>query len=338
MFGFDFGTCNLKIAQFEKNRVKRLVSVEMPENLVKDGIITSYEAMADFLKQTVRNQRLKGSKEAAVVIAPGLSFIRRTLMPAMDAKSLQVNLPYEFRDYFTMDKDKYFYDYCVNGIVKKEADEEGREATTEMDLTIAAIAKSTIADYRKMFHRAGFKMVTAIPAECAYSNIIAAGKTDDIKEYCFLDLGHYGTRLNIYTGTAFETSRNNDTGLYAVDLALAEEEGIDRRTANSYKVANRDNCQNSESAMQVYNNIALDIRKALNFYSFNNRESNLSEIFCCGGGENIKPLLAAIGDMIEMNIHPASVLLPAIDPEAGDEKPDSYVLAIGAAIQKKEGR
>ena len=39
-----------------------------------------------------------------------------------------------------------------------------------------------------------------------------------------------------------------------------------------------------EEAIQVYNTIALDIRKAVNFYGFNNLQSDLRDAWCIGGG------------------------------------------------------
>ena len=330
MYGFDIGTCNLKIAQWDGGQLKRLVSAEVPENLVKDGVITSYEAMADFIKFVAKQNKLTGKKDAAVVIAPGLAFLRRTTMPAMTANQLSVNLPYEFRDYLTADKSKYFYDYLVN-FVKYDDDEN----PVEMDLTTAAILKETINEYTDMFRRAGFKLKTAIPAECAYANILGAKEIEDISEFAFLDFGHCATRLTIFTGSVYETSRSMETGLLSVDKAISDFAGVDVHIANSYKVSNYEGIQESEAAKNVYSEIALETRKAVNFYSFNNRESDLKDVFCGGGGWQVEPLRESIGEAVDLNMHSVNELLPPISKNVQEDNCEAYVLAIGAAMQKE---
>ena len=333
MFGFDIGTYELKIAVYEAGKVRKLVSAEMPENLIKDGSITSYEAMADLIKHTLKANKLRGAKKASVILPADQVFFRRVTMPAMTVSQLGVNLPYEFRDYLTMDKSKYFYDYCVNSISK---DEEGNPS--EMDLTIASIAKDTIADYKNMFKRIGFKLAGAIPAECAYANVLRNYNPESTDEYCFLDLGYTATRLSIFTGTTFETSRSMDSGLFSIEEAIADQQSVDRHVAATYLVSNHEKVQESEAAHSVYSAISLETRKALNFYSFNNRESNLKDAYCCGGGVNIPDLLKSLNEALDFDLHPAGDLLPESVRELTDSDPGAYTLAIGAAMQAKEGK
>ena len=74
-------------------------------------------------------------------------------MPAMTEQQLFYNLPYEFRDFLTEEKSKYFFDYAVRCIVN---DETGHPK--EMELFACAILKTTVEGYRAMLHRAGFRL------------------------------------------------------------------------------------------------------------------------------------------------------------------------------------
>ncbi len=324
--GFDIGACTLKIAKWDGAAVCETIAAPVPDNLVKNGMIVSYAAMADFIKETAKGNHLSG-KDCAVILPAGHAFFRRVTLPAMTADQLRVNLPYEFRDFLTMDKDKYFYDYAVNDL---EKDENG--AVVQMDLTAAAVPKEVIGEYREMFHRAGFRLRTAIPVECAWSNLLRARKDEgEVREYSFLDLGHTASRLHIYTGTRFEATRVIDIGLSNLDDAIADAMGVDQHIAQTYKVSNHQGAQTLEGALAVYNAIALDTRKAVNFYGFNNRESDLKDLWCCGGGVHIPALLDAVSQSVELAIHDVSELLP---PAAqGVEGLSVCAAAIGAAIQ-----
>ena len=326
MLGFDLGSCELKLAVWDGKSVKSLVSEPMPENMVKGGVIVSYEAMAELIKTVVKKNRISG-KDCAVLLPESLVFLRRVRMPAMTVEQLTINLPYEFRDFLTMDKSKYFYDYAVNSMI---ADADGKPK--EMDLTAATVTKDVISEYRYMFQRAGLKMRVAIPRECAYSNLLRRVEDSADREFCFIDLGHGSTELDIYTGPCFETSRSIDTGLAAADKAIAEAKDIDEHMANVYKRSDHEGAQSLPAALDVYNSIALEIRRAINFYSFNNQQSELNSAWCCGGGAHIPALKDAIAQSVDLELRDVCELLPTL--AKGAEDAAAFAAAIGAAIQE----
>lgn len=259
MLGFDIGACELKIVQWDGSTVRRTIVADTPDNLIKNGVIVSYPAMADFIRETVAGQRLSG-RDCAVILPASHAFVHRVAVPAMTEEQLLVNLPYEFRDFLTMGKDKYYYDYIVNSL---DSDGEGESKT--LNLTAAAVPKEVINDYRAMFRRAGFRLRTAIPVECAYANLLRAKGDLEGREFSFLDLGHTAARLHIFTGARFEATRVIGIGLSHVDEAIADAMGVDEHLARTYKHADHQGVQALESAVSVYNAIALDVRKAINF-------------------------------------------------------------------------
>lgn len=327
--GIDIGTGGLKMVQWDGALIRRAVSQPVPDNLVKEGRIVSFEAMADFIKETAKRNRVD-RRDCAVVLPAGLSYLRRVSLPAMSVDQLAVNLPYEFRDYLTTGKDQYFYDYAVNFLRR---DEEG--TPVEMDLTAAAVPKQTIAEYRNMFRRAGFKLRTAVPAECAYSNLLrarAAKHPDETEgEYCILDLGHTATRVCIFTGPRFEATRVIDYGTGTVDQAIADSMNVDEHVARTLKEANHEGVQELEGPQNIYNSIATEMRKAINFYRFNNRDSELKDVYCGGGGSLIPALCDAIGRAVDLQLHSVSELLPPMGGKRGDLS--SFAAAAGAAMQ-----
>lgn len=327
MLGFDLGSNELKIAVWDGSKLTSLISAETPENLVKSGVIISYDAMADYIKDLLKNKGIKG-KEASVILPAGRVFIRRSVLPYMDREKLLINLPYEFRDYLTVDKTKYYYDYVVNST---EDGEDGKPV--QIDITAAAVLKETIEDYRAMFRRAGLKLKYAIPTEFAYGNLIAGlSEEKKKKEYCFLDLGHLTSRLDIFSGNAFETSRIIDGGLAELDQLISEQENVDYHIAHEYKETNYRNIDESEAAAAVYGRIATDVRRAINFYGLNNRESNIEEIICSGGGSCVSALKSTISEQLNMKTLDIADYYPAAD--CNSEKASLFSLAIGAALNK----
>jgi type IV pilus assembly protein PilM len=100
--------------------------------------------------------------------------------------------------------------------------------------------------------------------------------------------------------------------------------------AHTYLMSNFENCLEREECTTAYENIAVELMRALNFYRFSNPDSDLSDLWLCGGGAVIRPLTDMIGEMLDINLHPASELVPG---GAGIEECNSYAQAIGITMQ-----
>ncbi len=318
--GFDIGGRGMHIAVTGRKGIKRIVNLILPEGMVRDGRIISYDAMGDFIRESAKKQKLR-VHDAAVVLPSSQCFCRRLSMPVMSHEQLMVNIPYEFRDFITAEKDAYYYDYAV---IKTTSDESGM--VQGLDLMAAAALKDTIEDYRHMFRRAGMKLKTVVPLEMAYGNMLSRAGVDHC--HCLIDLGHYAVRLYMYNGSAFETSHTIEYGCNALDSAIAEAIHIDPFLAATYREANHDDCQSLPECMQIYQNLALEIQKAIYFFRYNSPDAELEHIHLIGGGSSIKPLRDTLVNTLSIPIANAEEIfdVDGIDIEHG-------LCAAGAALQ-----
>lgn len=322
--GFDFGGKYLHIAVREGGRIKRVVTETIPDGLIRDGRILSYEAMSDFLRDIRKKERI-GAKDAAISLPSSLCYCRRSRVPYMTDEQLKFNLPYEFRDYITGDKNDYFYDYTV---VETVYGEDG--APREIDLVAAAAAKSLVREYEEMFRRAGFRLKTVVPEEMAYINLIRCGERED-HPHCILDIGYSGIRLYIFNGDRYESVRALDFGCAALADAVADHFNIDTHVAGTYLAEDYENATRLPACESIYSDIALEVLKAANFFSFNNGGVGLSHIHLCGGGTRNEALCEALGRALPMPLCDMSEFWP--DAVQAAEGADLAAAAAGAALQ-----
>ncbi len=330
--GIDIGSSQLKLAVTNKGQITALIRDALPEDLVQNGHITSFDAMSEYLRDVFKKNRIDGRK-CAVLLPDELVFVRPITMPYMKPEQLKVNLPYEFHDFIADDKNKYVYDYAFLEM------REMSEGSREMELIAAAAQKSVIDDYKTLLKRAGLKLATAIPYVMSYSNIInslesrkTAVEDNGIPtEYCFIDLGHVNSRINIFSGRRLVATKIIEYGLNMLDAAIAEGENVDIHIAKMWKENNHNNVLERENCVNVYNAIAIEIMRAVNFYRFNNQESLLSDAYVCGGGEKIESLLMAIRENTDLTILPVNTLLQC--PEKFGEEAGMFCCAIGATRQ-----
>lgn len=334
--GIDIGHDMLKIALVKGGHVKKTVSASMPVNLMREGRITSADSMGALLAQTMKEAHIRAN-QAAIILSGDISYLRTTTMPRMNAEQIAVNIPYEFSDYITGELKSYLFDYAVIPETEAAADAaaggENAEAKEQtMQLLVSAASGEAMTELRQALRKAGMKMVKAAPAECAYISIIRdyearTGEKD--KEYCILDLGYRSIRMYMFHGPRHVTTRVLEVGLGSLNDIIAENKGVDTHLAHTYLLSNFEDCQNSDFCRAAYDNISVELMRALNFYRFSNPNSQVDCVWLSGGGAEILPLREVIASTLDIEIRTADELL-----RSGAEMPDgfNYVQAIGITL------
>lgn len=257
--GFDIGESSVKLVYFAGADLKKAVTAELPDNMVSGSRILSMDAMADFLRQTAKSNGIPLT-HAALVLPSTEVFTRELVMPAMTEQQLLYNLPYEFRDYLTEEKNKYFFDYSMREVLR---DESGQP--TEMNLLACATLKSTVESYRAMLRRAGFRLRVLTPSECAYSAVLQAyyrRTQQEGRDLCVVNLGHSATFLYIYRGGHFASRREIEVGMSDLEHLVADQCSVDVHVAHEYVRQNYNHVLESEQARELYGRIAVEVVKA----------------------------------------------------------------------------
>jgi len=335
ILGIDIGHDQLKLALVRGGRVLRTVAADMPENLLRENRITSRESMAELLRMTMKQNRLHAN-QAAFVLPNESVFIKNVEIPPMTIEQLEYNLPFEFNDYITGERKDYVFDYAVVSDPAEKAaaegGEDGENGRPTMELMAVGAHRSVLEDAQDTLRKAGLRLVRSAPSLCSYISLIRAQK-DFLAgigdEYGILDLGHQAIRMYMFKGDRHVATRALEVGLSRLDDVLADAYGVDVHLAHTYLMTNYDNCQAREECLSAYENIAVELMRAMNFYRFSNPDSALSDLWGCGGGAVIEPLAQTIGDMLGFQLHPASELVPGGE---SIEACNSFVEAIGIAM------
>lgn len=327
LIAFDIGAAQAKLVWYSGSTRKKAVAVSLPDRLVENGQILSMDAMADFLRASARKNGIPKGK-AAVILPSSLVFSRNVEVPVMTDAQLSYNLPFEFKEYLTQEKSQYYFDYSVQELCR---DENG--TVTKLKLFACAALKKTIADYREMLHRAGFRLCCAIPEESAYAALLTehlARNGEEATDYCLVDLGDNAIRMHILHGDRIVTWRTMDLGIRDLIACIAESRGVDEHMAREYLLRDYEGAQSDPVCQELYHRMAVEIMKAVNFYNYNNREQTLQRIYLCGGGTAIRNISDAITELTSLEICPAAQLMPDTD---GLDHPWLFAKAIGCAMQ-----
>ena len=332
VLGIDVGYDSLKLALVKGKQVKKTAIVPMPNSLVRAGRIVSVETMGDLLRTSMQQNGIRCDK-AALALPNETVFLRNVTMPIMTEDQLKYNLPFEFRDYITDELKGYVFDYAMISVTegKEASDAEDGEATGgAMELMAVAAPKSLLDESREYLRKAGLKLVKAAPTVSCFTNLIRKSGAPADTEYCILDLGYQAIRMYMFRGDKHIVTRVLEIGMSSLDRVISEQYNVDEHLAHTYLLSNYEGCQNGESCRNAYGNITVELMRALNFYRFSNPDSHLEDIWICGGGAMIKPLLDVIAETMDMKIHSAAELLPG---KQAVEQDYALLQAIGIALE-----
>jgi len=286
VLSFDIGNNSLKIYVAKTNE---LIDVAIPNNLVVNGEIPMPVMFTDFLK-TIKAEHSLPKGPCTLVLSSPVALFRRVEMPVVPEQQLELNLPYEFGDYINSDFGSYYYDYCV--------EEEVHENDDTMKLLAACISKAKIAEYVSIFKDAGFEVNCILPEEIAMVNVMQnacfKGKVKADESSCIVEIGHLDTHVYMFKGDKLVTDRVITIGGADIDDAISRAKSVDIHVAHTYKVNNFEDVVNHENCFEVYNDLAREVIKVINFYRYNNRESAVEKIYFAGGQSEI----AALEDVI----------------------------------------
>lgn len=317
--GFDIGSSSLKIAVIRGNEM-RIEEVRLPENLVDAGGITLPHAFVEFLKQTKKELNLpRGS--AALVLPPSQVICRLVTMPRMTTEQLMMNLPYEFSDFIQGVADQYYCDYAVC------EPQEGEDGEQGIPMMAATASKDRLAEYARIFTRAGIRLKTVLPQEMALIHLAR----EHPEELFFVDLGHQHTRITVVWKDRVQATRQIGLGGRDLDLAVADELGVDAFLAGTYKAANYQNVLSAPAVGDICERVAVEILKVINFYQFTYRSGNLRGIYLVGGGAALPPLRQAIAAAAGVELLDPAELL-----SGGGEGTAAGIFAAGAVMGGKK--
>lgn len=321
MIGVEIGSSTIKMAVYSGNAIKEMAVKRMPEDLVREGKVTSPAAMTNFLKEMRKEFNIpKG--HCALVLPSQMVIAHHVIMPVMDEEELMMNLPFEFRDFVGKDSGHYDYDYAVMGV------KDGA-----MELYAAAVRRDSVEEYYDIFKKAGLTLKLGIPAEMAWLNLVDRAK-DLPKKLCIVDVGQDYTRVNIFSGGNFAMGKDIEIGGALLDQTIADQEGVDTHVAKTRKEADMNGVLSSEACVDAYQNLAIEVMKAVNFYGYSDQDDSarLEDLYYCGGSSVIEPLRDAMEKATGMHMHPIERLFGM---ETHNAEVLSCAIAAGVAIQQQ---
>ena len=327
---FDLGNSSLKIAA-RKNGALELHELPLPENLMEEDNILMPHAFSAFLKKMKKELRLP-SGPAGLVLPSSKVICRLVTMPQMTVDQLMLNLPYEFSDFIQGEPHQYYCDYAMC----EDTDPAPEGQDPQMTMMAAVAQRQQIQSYIQMFGAAGFHLRLLLPQEMSLIQLVQECRRERPEapgEFCFIDLGFLSTRIFVIHGDRIQAARRVPVGCRDLDGVIADLFNMDRFLADAYKRGNHQGVLDDPRCREVYEHIAVEVLKVINFYHFTYRQNQLQGVYLIGGGAEIAPLRKQLEDTLGLPALPVDTLIPGGE---GQIQSSSFVCAAGLLAQPEQ--
>ena len=328
--GVDIGDYRIKISYIVKGKIKEFFYENIPDNAVKGGMIQYWDAMAEFLRDTFNAHKLRCKSVIFSVPVNGV-YVRTVDLPVMTVKQLELNLPFEFHDYISDDTDKYFYDYAVI--------ERGDK---NMKLLAVACSKELIERYRTLAKNAKLNAVGLVPDVIGIQRILKRYNqlysVPEDKDYAILDMGDQSFKIHFYNHGVYDVTRSLEPGGYSFAETISSINGTDVHIARISEEENVDDIQNHEKLLQLYERRAVEIMRALNFYSYSNTANTIDTLYYFGGSGYIRKLVETLSETLNIPVRPLAELNASAEAVMRDIfslSPHSYGIALDPEEEMK---
>ena len=308
--GISIGNYRISVSYVVKRQLKSYFYENVPDNAVKDGLIQYWDAMSEFLRDTLKQHGIKCKNVIFSVPLNGV-YIRNIELPLMNLQQLELNLPFEFHDYISDSSDKYFYDYAVIEKTDKS-----------MRLQAVACSKALIERYRKMAKAAKLVPIGLVPDVIGIQRILGAYKQqfsiEEQKDFAILDMGDESFKIHFYNQGIYNATRTFEPGGQALAEKISEINGTDIHISHLALEDNLNNIQSHPALVQIYESRAVEIMRALNFYSYSNNNNNIDTLYYCGGVSNIRKFIKVLSETVNLPVRPLGDLVAVMDDEVRD--------------------
>jgi type IV pilus assembly protein PilM len=156
--------------------------------------------------------------------------------------------------------------------------------------------------------------------------------TPEGKDYAILDVGYGNAALHFFSKGTFEITRTMDEGERKIAQYIVDEYNMDIHIAMLQIENNQDNILNEQGILDLFDALATEIMRVMNFYSYNNPKNTIDRIYYFGGGTAMPQLLKAVEQATELPMHPLTDLIPGLT-ESQKQNLMAGPQAFGAVIE-----
>lgn len=295
--GLDIGSSSIKLVEVEKKRsgwvVRSFSSVTLPEDAIVDGEIVNQAAVVESIKALLKEAGPK-SNLVCTSVAGASVFIKHISIPKTPLKELEDQVYWEAEQYIPFDMKEISLDYEVI----QEDTGDGK-----MDILLVAAKKDFIDKRLGTIKESGLISEVLDVDVLALANVFWENyETTPDNAVVLVDIGASLTKINIVSQSTTIFTRDVAVGGRNLTQEIQNKLGITFPEAEVLKI---DACSTGQIPEEILplvtaisENVALELRRSLDFYAASPVQLPITGVFLCGGASRVPGLANMLAETL----------------------------------------
>ncbi len=312
-FGLDISDMSLKIIKLKRKtgffKLASFNHLEIQPGVIEKGAVKDEDALAKVIQAACRNihgERLR-TKYVIASLPEERSFLEVIKMPLMKEEELKLAVPFEAENYIPLPMSEVYLDFEVIAPIKS--------GQNHLDVLIVAMPKKIVNSYVACIKKAGLIPLAMEVESEAIARALVKNELSTAP-IALIDFGKNSTDFIVFAGRSIQFTHSIAISSQQLTAAIAKALGIDLAKSEKLKVkydlaiAKTDyrSKKIQQAITPILEDLCTQIKKYLDFYQehtsheHTGNQGNISKIFLCGGGANLKGLAQFLSGRLEVPV------------------------------------
>lgn len=274
----------IKYVQLKKTKnLTKLIGygyIEMPENVIVEGIISEPEKLAKLIKKELGDPPW-GKITASQVVAslPESKLFTRTIeIPSVKESDIDEAINYEIEQSVPIPATDLYTDWQIVG-----------ETKDNYSVFLAAAPRAIIDSYVQLIKELGLDPVALEVSLAAITRAIVPDKEVD-NATIVVDVGAQTTNMAVFQRN-LQVAASVPTGAEVIKESLKTTLGVDAKEANNLLLSGLTVKEKSTEVIKIeLNKIIEEVDRLIKYYKEKNADKQIDQVLLCGGIGSLKGL------------------------------------------------
>jgi type IV pilus assembly protein PilM len=344
LFGLDLSDLSIKIFQVERvgeiDRIRSYCSLPIARGNIEDGKIINKEKVAQIIREAIKKSGPNKINTRKVICSLPESniFLRVISIPKISKEEAEEAIKWEMEANIPLPIEEVYLDWQF-------LEDDLENSKNKQSVLTVAVSKKVVDDFMETLELSGLEVydLEIEPIASARSLVSSTEKKENIS--LIVDIGAKRTSFIMVEGNVPCFTSSIPFSSENINDAISKKMNINEKEAEEVKVAfgienfNKDN-PIFNSIKYLLENLVTEIEKTSDFYVVMSKTpKEIKKIILCGGGSNLKGLVAYLSQRIGKEVFLGNPLTnlnlekKELD-KINKENCIGYVTVIGLAIKK----
>lgn len=298
----DIGSNSIKLVQMRQAKkgweLQKLGLAYLPPEAIVDGSIIDSMTVTNTISGLLKEHKVK-VKEAVSSLAGHSVIIKKVSLAAMTEEELGESIQWEAEQYIPFPMTDVNIDFQILG--------ENQDAKGQMDVMLVAVKKDVINDYVNVIKEAGLNPIVMDVDSFALENMVEVNYTLAPNEnVAMVSIGASIMSISVIAGGVTVFTRSTPAGGNQYTEEIQRRFNVSFKEAEDIKLGRPGAQVNPEEAASVVNgvtnNMALEVKRSLDFFLGGNPSVMIGRIMLAGGAAKTKGLRESLQDRTAMPV------------------------------------